>query len=239
MGYSYSSNRTGTATTVIARRRIDMPAWHGTNADPSAWLVLPFDQPFLCAPPAGQTLMLDATRYGISPRDFQLLNRMFLDSVADTVNMPFSILTSTTSLQHGYGTVIGLVSQQPNAVPRLTASGLVATGEPLVLTLDQVLPRNLAGVALGLSNGSLLGSIPLPFSLAAFGAPGCTVLTSSDLTVWGVADAYGALRLELPVPAAPWLARMQTFEQGLALDPANALGLVTSNGLATVLGGHP
>ncbi len=135
--------------------------------------------------------------------------------------------------------MIGLVSQLPNATPRLVVGVVIATGEPLLFTLDQVLPGNLAGVALGRSNTVLQGSIPLPVSLAAFGAPGCTVLTSTDLTIWGVADAYGALRLQLPVPAAPWLARMQLFEQGLALDPANALGLVTSNGVITVLGGHP
>jgi hypothetical protein len=66
--------------------------------------------------------------------------------------------------------------------------------------------------------------------LAFLGMPGCTLGTSWEISVAGVADANGVRRIGFGVPADPSLIGARFFNQAVTLDPpANALGLVLSN----------
>jgi len=82
-------------------------------------------------------------------------------------------------------------------------------------------------LAIGFSN-TMIGSFPLPFSLAPLGAPGCFVLTSADTTVFTLTG----LPVTFGVPNDPGYIGLRLFNQGLIPDlnvGANPLGLVTTD----------
>ena len=73
---------------------------------------------------------------------------------------------------------------------------------------------------------------PLPFDMAAYGAPGCVVFAEPRVLSFAVGDPSGIARLPLGIPVDPTLHRLALFAQGASLVPgANALGAVLSPGL--------
>ena len=101
-------------------------------------------------------------------------------------------------------------------------------------TFDVVL-SNLPGInpaflILGLSNTKWLSTV-LPMSLAAFGAPGCSLLVSGDISI-GVVNYFGAATKGFPIPVEPSLVGLHVYFQGYVEDPgANIFGVAVSNGL--------
>lgn len=80
--------------------------------------------------------------------------------------------------------------------------------------------------------------LPLPLSLAALGAPGCSLLTAPALTVTGVAGRTGVAQIDLTLPDNRSLLGGHVYTQVSPLDPsANALGFSYSNGLDVRIGG--
>jgi hypothetical protein len=78
---------------------------------------------------------------------------------------------------------------------------------------------------LGLSN-TTYGPTPLPFSLAGFGAPGCSVLASGE-ALYPLTNVLGSAVWQFQVPNFPGTT---FYNQAFPFDPAaNALGLTTSN----------
>ncbi|MCB9886353.1 MAG: hypothetical protein H6838_12735 [Planctomycetes bacterium] len=99
------------------------------------------------------------------------------------------------------------------------------------------LPTNaLPFIALGLSNQHWFGT-PLPLDLTTFGAPGCTLLTSSDVLLPATnynGTAYTTFQLP---PGIPPSSTPLFYVQGLVLDPlANTLGLALSNAASVAVG---
>jgi hypothetical protein len=96
-------------------------------------------------------------------------------------------------------------------------------------------PLTLQFGLLGVSR-SRLGMLPLPVDLGLVGAPGCSLLTSSE-TASALTNRGGAATWALTIPGSQALLGANVYFQGAAMDPrANAFGFVTSNGLGAVIG---
>lgn len=145
-------------------------------------------------------------------------------------NLTIRTLTlSTVGSALAYGTSCG---------PSLAVLGVPHIGATSPV-LMQALPTGtlLAGLAIGLSDQTL-GALPLPLSLAVFGAPGCTLL--HDLAI----DSGAPMLLQAPaataaivIPSNPAFVGFAFFLQGWGLQPAaNPLGLVFSNGVRVQVG---
>ena len=90
------------------------------------------------------------------------------------------------------------------------------------------------------SNTSLWGGLPLPFSLASLGAPGCNVYIDWIATMSNVTNATGQVTFTTQVPNVPSLADQTLLTQVIFLDAnANGLGAITTNGFNCKIGTDP
>ncbi|MFY9343853.1 MAG: hypothetical protein WAT39_15290 [Planctomycetota bacterium] len=97
--------------------------------------------------------------------------------------------------------------------------------------------NGIAALAVGTSNTAWFGGT-LPQDLAAFGAPGCTLRTSTDW-LGAVALVSGTGVVPWTLPSSPTLVGLPFFAQALVLEPgANPLGGVLSNAIAGVTGAY-
>jgi hypothetical protein len=109
-----------------------------------------------------------------------------------------------------------------------------ALGSMFALAIDN-LPVNLAILTVGFSNTSS-GAIPLPLDLGSLGMPGCFLLADPLATVFLVGAGQSAT-WNWNVPSSPVFFALRFYNQAFVLDgPANAAGLVASNGGAGFLG---
>ncbi|MCA8958055.1 MAG: serine hydrolase [Planctomycetes bacterium] len=116
------------------------------------------------------------------------------------------------------------------------------TGTP---EIDQVAEYRLANARVfaqavlhvGVSRTSWLG-VPLPMSMAMFGAPGCYVRVAPAISVPVKASLLGLASVSVHVPNDPALIGAKFFTQYSVADPsANGLGLTFTNGVETTVGG--
>ena len=121
--------------------------------------------------------------------------------------------------------------------PALTTASAPRLGVSTDLKIQQA-PANTAVVFAQGVSASQAGSLALPFDLGVLGAPSCALRTSMEATDAAVTNSSGAAVLILNVPTTPSLAGFRWFAQGAVLTPANALGLLTTNGLDLRVG-HP
>ncbi|MFN8825907.1 MAG: hypothetical protein ACK501_13120 [Planctomycetota bacterium] len=121
--------------------------------------------------------------------------------------------------------------------PWLTSNGdRPVLGQPFSVFLYNLPPDHSTLMCLGLSNTSW-GGVPLPFALDALGAPGCSLLVSADVLV-PVFNWAGYATWTWVVPSVPALAGLAFHNQAAAIDHANVLGLVFTNGGHGVIGDH-
>ena len=81
---------------------------------------------------------------------------------------------------------------------------------------------------------STWNGLPLPFSLAPLGAPGCSLRVSGEAVMSGGAGYV------VPIPNSPTLIGGSFYNQLVPVDrPGNALGLTTSSGARGVIGSSP
>jgi len=74
--------------------------------------------------------------------------------------------------------------------------------------------------------------------MAGFGAPGCSILAGPDSTQTQSLSVVGSGTTSIAIPASPALVGMHVYSQSAPFEPgANALGLVFSNGIDTLVGG--
>lgn len=109
-------------------------------------------------------------------------------------------------------------------------------GQVFQLQLFNLPPDHSTLVALGWSNTNWLGS-PLPLDLAVIGAAGCQLLISPDV-LDPVFNWAGYATWTLYIPNQPALAGLAFYNQAAAVDHANALGLVFTQGGAARIGDH-
>lgn len=136
----------------------------------------------------------------------------------------------------GHATLYGAGCQGGAGVPRLGWFGLPMAGGPFDVTLDRALPSTTAVLVLGDSDTSWAGG-PLPFSLAPFGAPNCSLHTSLVASLTSGVDVTGQAVMTLVMPPNPALAGFPFFAQWACLDlAANAFGFTFSNAVAATVG---
>lgn len=90
---------------------------------------------------------------------------------------------------------------------------------------------------IGFSNTMTSGGIPLPFSLAGLGAPGCQLAVDPLVSLSALATSFGTYSFALSVPSTASLAGLVLYTQVLTIDPpANTFGLTSSDAGAMILG---
>ncbi|HEX5054201.1 MAG TPA: hypothetical protein VFZ65_20650 [Planctomycetota bacterium] len=121
-------------------------------------------------------------------------------------------------------------------VPRLGWAGLPLAGASFDLLLDRAVANTISLLTLGDSDTNANG-LPLPFSLQPLGAPGCSLLSSSTVTVASLVDAAGQAALTVSLPPDPSLVGFRFYDQWFCFDAAaNAFGFTASNGGAATVG---
>ncbi|MEO6594986.1 MAG: hypothetical protein ABIP94_09570 [Planctomycetota bacterium] len=169
------------------------------------------------------------------------------------VMLPFAtgsgaLLTGSSRGNVGSGNVGSGNAGNPGSVDLSAVLPFVTAGpDSRALALDSNVPRlgatwtfttrhvpNLAPLGI-----LLVGSYQVPgVDLGVFGAPGCRAYTDANLTTasFAVAPSTGTGTLYLPIPNVASLIGVTWTTQSAALSLANALRLVTSNGLTGTIG---
>lgn len=112
----------------------------------------------------------------------------------------------------------------------LLESGLPWIGSSITVGVFTGAPVAPAVVHIGFSK-TAWGALALPFSMTAFGAPGCSILASGDVTIGSTTSAFGTTQITIAIPNDPVLPGALFYNQWFVLQPsANLLGLAASNG---------
>lgn len=123
-----------------------------------------------------------------------------------------------------------------SAVPEISNNGLPEIGRTYEISIAQGRANAPAALINGLSN-TTWGSIPLPFSLAPLGAPGCDLLVTPVFSAGLMLNASGSGTLSLPVPNVTSHLGLRVYHQFYVVDPgANAMGIAVSRGGASKVG---
>jgi hypothetical protein len=132
-----------------------------------------------------------------------------------------------------YGTACGPKGKQPN----LSNSGIPTVGKTYAVTGSGASPTKPALLTLGASK-SKWGPFTLPFDLTPFGASGCQLLASVDVTGSALTSSAGSVSFSIPVPNQPSLSGIVFNHQIWVFDPTvNKLGIAFSRGATVTLGG--
>ncbi|MHC4898906.1 MAG: gluzincin family metallopeptidase [Planctomycetota bacterium] len=122
------------------------------------------------------------------------------------------------------------------AVPVLGSAVLPEIGWPFGVDLSFAKANANATIWIGASK-TKMGTFNLPLDLAAFGAGGCTVLTSSDIGLGVKTDTAGRASFKANVPNDKALVGIQVHFQAMVVDAgANPLGLAFSNAATAKVG---
>ena len=114
--------------------------------------------------------------------------------------------------------------------PKIGANGRPEIGRSFDLTLTAAASRVDAALLVGLSDRQW-GSVPLPFDLGLFGAPGCSILVAGDIYLPLRVSSSGSATFRIPVPNTKSIVGKSFFTQFMILDrKANQLGIVTTQG---------
>ncbi len=163
--------------------------------------------------------------------------------------------TADSSSHQQIGTLSGAVSWVQLAPPSpasVTSFGTGCGNPPLALVPDpsappllgsttrvQIdnIPWALAGLALGFDNVSYVG-LPLPLDLGSWGMPGCTLLQSTNNSMFFIVPpSVTSQSGQLSIPLRPTLLGFHLYLQGFATAPGfNPGDLILSNALDLQLG---
>jgi hypothetical protein len=218
MTTTWAANRNGSPGTVVFNGALNIPASTITYPTPNAFaLQIPLSTPFVYTVANGN-LLLEVL--GNDPADL-------FDPWRSDAEVAW------TQARGDQVTVAPRCTGAGNESITLTpaTASLVLGGNLSVATVT--VPAGLPGVQwIGGSNQDWLG-LPLPFDLAAAGAPGCNIGTGISAL-----QASATSPVLWPIPGDSSLQDAVLFTQGLALAPgANAAQFVTSNTVQVRIGG--
>jgi hypothetical protein len=126
-----------------------------------------------------------------------------------------------------------------NGTPSLGATGTPELGQRIVYRISSAPVGAIVVLHFGSSTTSWNG-IPLPFDLGVLNAPGCFLRTNAIASASLTAGILGSTSLGVDIPIDPLIIGASVVSQALILDRgANRLGLTTSQGLRTNVGGRP
>jgi hypothetical protein len=126
-----------------------------------------------------------------------------------------------------------------NFTPILGAAANATRGKTFKVELHNARPASVALGALGVSDKAY-GPLPLPFSLAGLGAPGCELNASMEivqaLATTGTGAGNGTATWSWPIPNQTQFKGVTIYFTTLVVDlDTNKLGIVNSNGLKAVI----
>jgi hypothetical protein len=120
-------------------------------------------------------------------------------------------------------------------VPVLGSITAPTLGDPFSLSLSNLDPAGgayLMVLGFSVESDPALGSLPI--ELTPIGAPGCSLLCSSE-AIFFQAQTTGASQFDIAVPNNQVLLGLQVMTQAFTTDSSNALGLVATNaGIGTI-----
>ncbi len=240
---SFAVNQFGPQSTLVARRRVNLPSIKGRNPSPSNFLLqIPFDRSFLYQSSRKKGLLLDLTKHTQS----KSLLSFYTDSIFDRKTFPTSRVFSIRPQDRmgfttlGYGSVVAFMKQGTSgAVPILENEGAPEIGRSYDLSLSRANSNSPAVFFLGNSK-TKFQTITLPLDLSPLGMTGCKLHTNI-LWVQGIRTDFkgnGILRTTLPNLRS--LIGVRLYHQAAIYDPpGNPFGLVLSNALQVLVGGQP
>lgn len=119
-------------------------------------------------------------------------------------------------------------------ISRLTPGAMPTLGSTLNVSINN-LPLSAAIMLTGFSRtASAFG--PLPLNAAAFGAPGCTLRSSTEISLF-VLGTGNTANWALTIPSAAGLVGLQLYNQAAVIDPGfNAAGVVLSDAAGMFIG---
>jgi len=223
----YAANRGADHQLVVAKRPIQFPAQspQANNQYPFSYRI-PLDVPFVFQP--GTTGLVEM-RVESSTLCINAQNRYF------------GIEAWSESQRDHRATLFGAPCRRYPPDNELVTSALrVGNSGYAIMTPQRNASFNAtAQIHGGLSKTTWAG-VPLPYSLAPLGAPGCSLYISFDWVWPHVWPRNGGFALAtLDIPNAPSLVGRKIYVQGARFDRAiNPLGLATSQAAEITLGPH-
>ena len=134
-------------------------------------------------------------------------------------------------------TTYGTGCRGSTGVPALSFVDLPWLNRVLRVRLSGARPLTPAALLLG-SSGQVWLGLPLPYDLASFGAPSCTLFNSGEYSPGSTTDAQGSAEMPLFIPNKSYLTGLRLFAQFMVYDPgANALNAVFTQGGIAQIGG--
>jgi hypothetical protein len=139
----------------------------------------------------------------------------------------------------GYSSSFGTACTGSSERPEHTATGTPELGQSVVYRLADVPALRPAVLCFGTSSTSWNG-VSLPFSMTPLGAPGCYLRTNCAISIPLSTGFCGGTSVSVRIPVDPQLIGDTLYSQRLVVDPAaNQLGVTSTQGVATHLGGRP
>jgi hypothetical protein len=205
----------------------DQPAPPPSQLD--VLVTIPWAQPFAWVPQPGRNLLVEITVFGNSFGSG--IYGYPIDNLGGTYSLYGTPETATVANSglRSFGLVMGFDAQTHTAVPRLYSNDTPQIGNTFRVRVDQSAPSTVALLVLGFSD-TWWNGIPLPLSLAPFGAPGCSLLVDNAIGSVLVTDSAGTTNLQYTLPNAIYALGSSFYNQAFVFDPAaNAFGFVASN----------
>ncbi len=149
-----------------------------------------------------------------------------------------SALDTFRTYVQGTFTAFGSPCAGTAGLPSHTASGTPELGQDVTYALATA-PRSTPAVLYFGSSNTLWNSVPLPVDLGFLNAPGCAVRTNSVVALPLTTSIFGSTATTLRIPIAQNLLGTALYSQFVVYDPrANGLGLTTTRGMGTHIGGR-
>ena len=223
MANAFSANLTGTMTTVLNNKTFSAPA-QPIPSNPAKFNInVNLARPFIFVPAKNDNLVIEWTVPGQSSKANYILDAIATTTLGGSVN-PFGNPGQFS------GPELWSFSAKRNTLRQ---------GGTLDITAGSFRKRYNAGLILGLSNKKWNG-INLPLSLAPNGAPKNSLYVSMDVLLPYAPTlslvGFWKHNVMIPIPVNSRLSGLTFYAQSHFGDSAaNAMGLVTSQGLALTL----
>lgn len=227
-------------TLVFKQRNYSFPKMPPANPTNPAdfFITFPFDAPYVLTLASGENMVIEVINYGNTNGNQLFTYPLDAHSSTTTTRLYASgnPTATTGTLGRGYGHVMAFAQLGGATQPlHIQNSNTPKIGTDFHFELLHA-RGNAPGVMIAGTSNTNSGGIPLPFSLASLGAPGCSLLASTTITLPIMTNAGGDLALTLSIPSNPALDGFNLFLQFAVTDTVNALGLVTSDGGQLTIG---
>jgi hypothetical protein len=116
--------------------------------------------------------------------------------------------------------------------PRMGWRALPRQGQSFGLTLRDAEPNGLGVFWIGGSDAHWNGLGALPLDASVFGASGCRIFASCDMTYLAITDGSGSASVSIAVPSNPVLNGYEVFAQTISASGVNGAGFVASDAVA-------